>query len=135
MLSVPSIIRELTKYYSHVSGSRADGVNHDHKVQAGKHLLGFLTLLLRTEVKNGALLGIVSSYLSALVKLLRLEGPNSFQIQVLQDPLLVALPVFMATVSTKTLHESHYDSIWNLTSFSKKRNMIASCMSCNLNNP
>jgi len=32
----------------------------------------------------------------------------------------------MTVVSTRTLSENHYDSIWNLTSLSKKRNMIAS---------
>lgn len=111
---------------SHISDSRVEGVEYDHALQAAKHLLGFLTLLLHTETKNGALLGIVSSYLSALVRLLKLEGPGSLQIQVLQDSLLVALSVFMASVSTKPLSENHYDTIWNLASFSKKRNMIAS---------
>jgi len=111
---------------SRISCSRAEGIEYDHELQAAKHLLGFLTLLLHTETKNGALLGIVSSYLSALVRLLKLEGPGSFQIQVLQDSLLVALSVFMAIVSTKPLSENHYDTIWNLASFSKKRNMIAS---------
>jgi hypothetical protein len=47
---------------------------------------------------------------------------------VLQDSLLVALSVLMpAIVSSKTFPEFHYDSIWNLASFSKKRSMISSC--------
>ena len=113
-------------HQSHISGSRDE---HDHGVQAGKHLLGFLTLLLHTETKNGALQGIVSSYLNALVRLLKLQGPDSIQSQVLQDSLLVSLSVFMhmTIATTKTLSENHYDSIWDLASLSKKRNMITSC--------
>jgi hypothetical protein len=132
MFSVFSIIIRSTKCQSRVSDSRANGVEPDRElVEASKHHLGFLTLLLHTEIKDGALLGIVSSYLSALVRLLKLEGPDSFQIQVLQDSLLVALSVFMANVSTKPLSESHYGSIWNLASFARKRNMVASCTPCN----
>ena len=80
---------------------------------------------MHTETKNAALRGIVSSYLSALVKLLKVD---SFQTQVLQDSLLVALSVLMpAIVSSKKFPEFHYDSIWNLASFSKKQSMIPSC--------
>ena len=88
-------------------------------------------MLLQTKTKNGTLQGIISSYLNALVRLLKLEGPDSFQTQVLRDSLLVALSVFTAIVSTKTLSENYYDSIWNLEILSKKRNMMASCTPCN----
>ena len=121
------MIRRPTKYRSYISGSRANGIEHDHGVQAGKHLLGFPTLLLYTETKNGALRGIASSYLSALVRLLKVD---SFQTHVLQDSLLVTLSVLTrmpVNASSKTFPEFHYDSIWNLDSFSKKQSMISSC--------